>query len=278
NTLGEVAIVAVFLQGNTSQNGFVDQALANAPQVVSTNQTAVTVNALDLIPTNTAAFFASSADTPIEYTPVAYSPIADTAMAYTPVHWGDKEKWKATWKEWKQALRDLFDRNRAQEREREKRRAMVKARKAAKAALKAAAKAERKAAKAERKAARKAAKAERKAARKDDDGTSGDTGTPPGDTGTPPGDTGTPPGDTGTPPVATALQVDTYFEYMGSLTMPMCPNNTRWFVLPAVVNVSSNSVATMQQLVAAFPNYDGYPYNYRPTQPLFGRTIKQIQP
>ena len=80
------------------------------------------------------------------------------------------------------------------------------------------------------------------------------------------------------PPVTNVVQVDTYFEYMGSLTMPMCDGDVRWFVLPAVVNVSSTSVTEMQRIVGLFPNYDGYPYNYRPVQPLYNKQVFQVEP
>ena len=267
---GEVAIVAVFLQGGTSQNGFVFPAIDNAPETVTSNGTLLTVNARDLLPSS-GVLTTSSADAPIKYAPVAYSPFVDTAMAYTPVGYWDKDwkkTWKASWEEWKEALRsamlidDKEERKAAKKAAKEERREAREARHEERHEDREGRNEERH----EERHARHEQRQEDRDARRDE--RREDRNQPPPEPDPLPDPE--PPGDT-------LVTVDTYFEYMGSLTMPPCDVGVRWFVLPAVVDVASASVTEMQRLVGLFPNYDGYPFNNRPLQPMFNKQLFQIQ-
>lgn len=64
-----------------------------------------------------------------------------------------------------------------------------------------------------------------------------------------------------------------YYSYSGSLTTPGCSEPVSWFVAKDPVTVSEDAVDEMHDLVSEFPNYDGFPDNNRPTQPLNGRTV-----
>jgi carbonic anhydrase len=302
---GELAIVAVFLRGGASQNGFVFPAIDNAPETVSSATTSLTVNARDLLPAS-GALTTTSADAPVEYTPVVYSPFADGAMAYTPVGYWDKdwkETWKANWAKWKEALRSAMLIEDKEERKAAKE-AAKEERKAAKEAAKQERREAREARHEERRDGRQARREERhddqeardderhaeRHARQDErhedrhgrrDERREDRDQPPPEDQPPPDPDPVPDPDPlpdPDPPADTFVTVDTYFEYMGSLTMPTCDEGVRWLVLPAVIDISSASVAEMQRLVGLFPHYDGYPFNNRPLQPVFMQRILQIEP
>ena len=70
------------------------------------------------------------------------------------------------------------------------------------------------------------------------------------------------------------VQVNSFYAYDGSLTTPGCTQNVRWSVLEDGGSVSHAAVARYHKVIAQFPNYDGYPNNNRPVQPLNGRVIK----
>ena len=280
NAAGQTAIVAVFLQGGATQNSFVGPAIGNAPEIVTTNATLLSVNAKDLLPTS-GALTTSSVDMPIEYNPVAYSPLSQSAYGYTPVahnreEWRErKQDWKEAWKErkkeWKETWRQVWKDMRSSMRRSDysSRSEYRKAKREARAEYKAKRRAEKDAMRAER---RQWLDQFRQARR---DAHRGNTDLPPANEPPAPDPD---PEPTPEPPVTNVVQVDTYFEYMGSLTMPTCDSGVRWFVLPAVVNVSSASVTEMQRIVGLFPNYDGYSYNHRPVQPMYNKQVFQIEP
>ena len=68
--------------------------------------------------------------------------------------------------------------------------------------------------------------------------------------------------------------VNSFYAYDGSLTTPGCTQDVRWSVLADGGQVSSAAVHHMHRVIARFPNYNGYPNNNRPVQPLNGRIIK----
>jgi carbonic anhydrase len=70
------------------------------------------------------------------------------------------------------------------------------------------------------------------------------------------------------------LCVDSFYAYDGSLTTPGCTQDVRWSLLADGGQVSEASVARLHRVIGHFPNYDGYPNNNRPLQPLNGRVIK----
>lgn len=74
------------------------------------------------------------------------------------------------------------------------------------------------------------------------------------------------------PPRAT---VDGYWTYEGSLTMPGCMEGVRWIVLQDIRIISDGAVSLLHDIIGGFPDYDGYPNNNRPTQPLNGRAIQR---
>jgi carbonic anhydrase len=69
--------------------------------------------------------------------------------------------------------------------------------------------------------------------------------------------------------------VDSYYTYQGSLTMPACTEGVRWIVIPDIYVIRLNTVERLHELIAGFPNYDGYENNNRPTQPLNDRKIER---
>ena len=64
-----------------------------------------------------------------------------------------------------------------------------------------------------------------------------------------------------------------YYSYAGSLTTPPCTEGVRWFVLRRPVQVSEETVARLHEVIASFPDYEGYDRNNRPVRPLNGRVI-----
>jgi carbonic anhydrase len=69
--------------------------------------------------------------------------------------------------------------------------------------------------------------------------------------------------------------VDSYYTYQGSLTMPACTEGVRWIVIPDIYVIRLNTVERLHELIADFPNYDGYENNNRPTQLLNDRKIER---
>jgi carbonic anhydrase len=65
-----------------------------------------------------------------------------------------------------------------------------------------------------------------------------------------------------------------FYTYSGSLTTPGCTEGVLWSVLAGAGHVSNAAVTRYHELIAQFPNYNGYPNNNRPVQPLNGRVIK----
>ena len=70
------------------------------------------------------------------------------------------------------------------------------------------------------------------------------------------------------------VTVDSFYSYAGSLTTPGCAEGVLWSVLADGGHVSNAAVTRYHHLIAQFPNYNGYPNNNRPLQPLNGRIIK----
>jgi carbonic anhydrase len=71
-----------------------------------------------------------------------------------------------------------------------------------------------------------------------------------------------------------AVEVSSFYSYSGSLTTPGCTQGVVWSVLAEGGGVSKAAVTHCHHVIARFPNYNGYPNNNRPVQPLNGRTIK----
>lgn len=70
------------------------------------------------------------------------------------------------------------------------------------------------------------------------------------------------------------VRVKSFYSYTGSLTTPGCTEGVLWSVLAGAGQVSNAAVTRFHELIAKFPNYNGYPNNNRPVQPLNGRVIK----
>ena len=59
-----------------------------------------------------------------------------------------------------------------------------------------------------------------------------------------------------------------YYQFIGSLTTPPCTEGVLWLVLRQPMSLSREQLALFSQL---FPN------NARPTQPSFGRVVREAQ-
>ncbi len=70
------------------------------------------------------------------------------------------------------------------------------------------------------------------------------------------------------------VDISSYYTYPGSLTTPGCTEGVRWIVLKDTLGASGTAVERLHELIAAFPGYDGYENNDRPTQPLNDREIE----
>ena len=68
--------------------------------------------------------------------------------------------------------------------------------------------------------------------------------------------------------------VDSFYSYTGSLTTPACTEDVLFYVLTRAGQVSNAAVSRFHHLIAHFPDYNGYPNNNRPLQPLNGRVIR----
>jgi carbonic anhydrase len=65
-----------------------------------------------------------------------------------------------------------------------------------------------------------------------------------------------------------------YFTYPGSLTTPGCAEGVRWIVTQGVYPTEQSTIDRLHELIAGFPEYDGYENNNRPVQPLNGRDVQ----
>jgi carbonic anhydrase len=74
---------------------------------------------------------------------------------------------------------------------------------------------------------------------------------------------------------ASSAVVTDYASYPGSLTTPSCAEGARWIVLEETLGISEPALDRLHELIAMFPNYDGYENNNRPTQPLNDREIER---
>jgi len=70
------------------------------------------------------------------------------------------------------------------------------------------------------------------------------------------------------------VEVSSYSTYAGSLTTPGCTEGVRWIVLTDTLGASTTAVDRLHELIAAFPGYEGFENNNRPTQPLNDRQIQ----
>jgi carbonic anhydrase len=70
------------------------------------------------------------------------------------------------------------------------------------------------------------------------------------------------------------VRVNSFYSYNGSLTTPGCTEGVLWSVLAGAGQVSNAAVTRFHKLIAQFPNYNGYPNNNRPLQPVNGRVIR----
>ena len=68
--------------------------------------------------------------------------------------------------------------------------------------------------------------------------------------------------------------VNSFYTYDGSLTTPGCTQDVLWSVLADGGQVSAPAVANLHHVIARFPDYNGYPNNNRPVQPLNGRIVR----
>ena len=69
-----------------------------------------------------------------------------------------------------------------------------------------------------------------------------------------------------------------YFTYPGSLTTPGCSEGVRWIVIQGILPTGQETIDRLHELIAGFPDYDGYENNNRPTQPLNDRVIQNDPP
>ena len=70
------------------------------------------------------------------------------------------------------------------------------------------------------------------------------------------------------------VRVESFYTYDGSLTTPGCTQDVRWSVLANGGHVSMDAVDHLHKVIKGFPDYNGYPNNNRPVQPLNGRVIR----
>jgi carbonic anhydrase len=49
----------------------------------------------------------------------------------------------------------------------------------------------------------------------------------------------------------------------------------RWFLLRDIRVVNERTVLFLHDIISGLPDYDGYPNNNRPTQPLNGRAVER---
>jgi carbonic anhydrase len=64
-----------------------------------------------------------------------------------------------------------------------------------------------------------------------------------------------------------------FYRYAGSLTTPACSEDVQWFLMQDPVPITPGALAKLHSLISAFPNYDGYSNNNRPTANLNGRSV-----
>jgi carbonic anhydrase len=76
------------------------------------------------------------------------------------------------------------------------------------------------------------------------------------------------------PVAGTDVEISGYSTYAGSLTTPGCTEGVRWIVLTDTLGASSTAVDRLHELIAGFPDYEGYANNNRPAQPLNDREIQ----
>jgi carbonic anhydrase len=69
-----------------------------------------------------------------------------------------------------------------------------------------------------------------------------------------------------------------YYTYSGSLTTPGCTEGVRWIIVQGILPTEQETVDRLHELIAGFPDYDGYENNNRATQPLNGRVIRNDPP
>lgn len=264
NSLGEAAIVAVFLTGGATQNDFVNAVFTDAPGSGGSvdMSTVAGLSALDLLvhATTTATTMVGGTTTS---EPPAEQPLSleeeraawkakkqELKAKWKEERIGWKEEWTMRWRTFKAALYEFVGKGKAaREIRRIARLEYKKARKAAWKELKAQKRQEWLEFRAEKKAAMKAARQRNR-----------DGYTPPA-------------ADVPSPgpeiEVVTGKMADTYFTYTGSLTAPPCTEGVRWLVLPHEVAVLDASVQKMMDMVGV---------NNRSTQPLNGRIVKHITP
>ena len=73
---------------------------------------------------------------------------------------------------------------------------------------------------------------------------------------------------------ADRVQVNSFYAYDGSLTTPGCTPDVRWFLAAGEGHVSTVAVRRFHQVIAQFPDYNGYPNDNRPLQPLNQRVVR----